>query len=105
MKSSNICWNCVIAYPAMLQRVMVSEHVSTLHELASQENVDLVLAGAHGYSRQSRWPFGSVVSSFITYGTTPLLIVQDVQDAPLHSNGAASYRRQWLQRRTAACDD
>ena len=61
-----------------------------LHELASQENVDLVLAGAHGYSSQSRWPFGSVVSSFITYGMTPLLIVQDVQDAPLHSNGAAS---------------
>ena len=63
-------------------RVIVSDHVaSTLHELVDEEKIDLVLLTAHGYSSLTRWPFGSVVSSFITYGTTPLLIVQDL---PLH---------------------
>ncbi len=60
-------------------RVLVSDHVTaTLHELVDQEKLDLVLLTAHGYSALTRWPYGSVVSSFITYGTTPLLIVQDL---------------------------
>ena len=49
-----------------------------LHSLAELENVDLVVLGAHGYSGNPRWPYGSVTLSFIAYGTTPLLIVQDV---------------------------
>ena len=60
-------------------RVLVSDHVAvTLHELVDQEKIDLVLLAAHGYSALTRWPYGSVVSSFISYGTTPLLIVQDL---------------------------
>jgi nucleotide-binding universal stress UspA family protein len=60
-------------------RVLVSDHIAaTLHELVDQERIDLVLLSAHGYSGQTRWPFGSVVVSFITYGNTPLLIVQDL---------------------------
>lgn len=60
-------------------RVLVSDHIAaTLHELVDQEKTDLVLLAAHGYSALTRWPYGSVVSSFITYGTTPLLIVQDL---------------------------
>jgi len=60
-------------------RVLVGDHVAaTLHELVDQEKIDLVLLTAHGYSALTRWPYGSVVSSFITYGTTPLLIVQDL---------------------------
>jgi nucleotide-binding universal stress UspA family protein len=60
-------------------RVIIGEHVSsTLHELVEQEHIDLVLLTAHGYSSQNRWPYGSVVSSLITYGATALLIVQDL---------------------------
>ncbi len=60
-------------------RVLVSDHVAvTLHELVDQEKIYLVLLTAHGYSALTRWPYGSVVSSFITYGTSPLLIVQDL---------------------------
>ncbi len=60
-------------------RVLVGDHVAaTLHELVDQEKIDLVLLTAHGYSALTRWPYGSVVISFITYGTTPLLIVQDL---------------------------
>jgi nucleotide-binding universal stress UspA family protein len=60
-------------------RVLVSEHVfSALYELADQEKTDLVLLSAHGYSGQTRWLYGSVVISFLIYGATPLLIVQDI---------------------------
>ncbi len=60
-------------------RVVVSDHVAaTLHELVDQEKIDLVLLTAHGYSSLTRWPYGSVVGSFITYGSTSLLIVQDL---------------------------
>lgn len=60
-------------------RVLVSDHVSaTLHELVEQENVDLVVLSAHGHSGGTKWPYGSVVVNFIGYGTTPLLIVQDL---------------------------
>jgi len=60
-------------------RVLISEHVAAaLHELVDQENIDLVLLTAHGYSALTRWPYGSVVGSFVTYGTTPLLVVQDL---------------------------
>jgi len=60
-------------------RVLVREHVAaTLHELVEQENIDLVLLNAHGHSGLTRWPYGSVVMSFITFGSTPLLIMQDL---------------------------
>jgi len=70
-------------------RVLVSGHVAaTLHELIDQEKIDLVLFTAHGYSALTRWPYGSVVSSFITYGTTPLLIVQDLPQDKIEATWA-----------------
>ncbi len=70
-------------------RVLVSDHVgATLHDLVDQEKIDLVLLTAHGYSALTRWPYGSVVSSFITYGTTPLLIVQDLPQDKIEPSGA-----------------
>jgi len=60
-------------------RLLVSDDVTaTLHELVEQENIDLVMLSAHGYSGKTRWPYGSVAISFIAYGTTPLLIMQDL---------------------------
>ena len=60
-------------------RVLVGDHITgTLHEMVDQEKIDLVLLSAHGYSALTRWPYGSVVSSFISYGATPLVIVQDL---------------------------
>ena len=60
-------------------RLLVSGHAAaTLHSLAEQENVELVILSAHGYSGGTRWPYGSLVVNFIGYGTTPLLVVQDL---------------------------
>ncbi len=49
-----------------------------LHQLVDEEDVDLVLLTAHGYSGEIKWPYGGVVLNFIAYGTTPLMIFQDV---------------------------
>jgi nucleotide-binding universal stress UspA family protein len=61
-------------------RLLISNNnvVNALHELVEEENVDLVLLCAHGRSCKGRWPYGSVVSNFITNGATPLLIFQDL---------------------------
>lgn len=49
----------------------------TLHQLAEQENIDIVMLSAHGYSGNHQWPYGSMVNNFIMYGKASLLIVQD----------------------------
>lgn len=60
----------------------VSDNVAlTLHRLVTDEAVDLVLLSAHGATAQSQWPYGSLVSNFITNGSVPLLIVQDLPQA------------------------
>lgn len=78
-------------------RLLVSDDVAaTLHELVEQENVDLVMLGAHGYSGKTRWPYGSVAISFIAYGTTPLLIMQDLspeEAEPTRAEVAARERK------------
>jgi nucleotide-binding universal stress UspA family protein len=59
--------------------VLVSDDAAaTLHELVQSEDIDLVLLCAHGYTGESRWPYGSLALNFIAYGATPLLIVQDI---------------------------
>ena len=59
--------------------VLVSDNVTVaLHELADSQGADLVILSAHGYSGASRWSYGSVATSFIGHGGTPLLIVQDL---------------------------
>lgn len=50
----------------------------TLHQIAEENEVDLTLISAHGYSGGTQWPYGSVGLGFIVYGNTPLLILQDL---------------------------
>lgn len=67
-----------------------------LHELAEKERIDLVVMCAHGQAGRTRWPYGSVAISFIAYGTTPLLIVQDLpadQIEPTEAELAAQERK------------
>jgi nucleotide-binding universal stress UspA family protein len=68
--------------PEPRTHLLISEHVTTeLHKLVEQEKVDLILVSAHGNSGHNQWPYGSVVTSFITYSAVPLLVFQDL---PLH---------------------
>ncbi len=50
-----------------------------LQELVQQEQPDLVVMSAHGSSGANRWPYGGLATNFIAYGTTPLLIIQDLR--------------------------
>jgi len=60
-------------------RLLVSEDTAmALHEVADDDEVDLVLIAAHGYSGKKTWPYGSIALNLIAYGSKPLLIVQDV---------------------------
>lgn len=52
---------------------------STLHEMVDKECVDLVVMSAHGYSGARKWPYGNIVEKFLSYGSTPLLIYQDLR--------------------------
>lgn len=52
---------------------------SAIQEMASQEqDVDLVVLCAHGYTGQSTWPYGSVARNYIEHGAKSVLIIQDV---------------------------
>jgi len=49
-----------------------------MNRRVDENDVDLTIISAHGYSGDTRWPFGSVGLGFIVYGSTPLLILQDL---------------------------
>lgn len=49
-----------------------------LLEFVDTHPIDLVVMSAHGHSSETIRPYGSIVSGFIAYGSTPLLIIQDL---------------------------
>ena len=60
-------------------RLLVNSSVApTLHQLVVQENIDLTILSAHGYTGQSQRPYSSLVSDFIAYSSKPVLVVQDL---------------------------
>lgn len=60
-------------------RLVISDNATVaLHDMVEQENADLVMLVAHGHSGEGRWPYGSIATSFIAYGTTSLMILQDL---------------------------
>jgi len=59
--------------------LLVSDNAAhSLHDLVEHQEIDLVLMSAHGFSGGTKWPYGSLALNFVAYGTTPLLIVQDL---------------------------
>jgi len=80
--------------PKPQTHVLVNAHVTaSLYKLVEQQQIDLVLLSAHGNSGQNQWPYGSMVTSFILYGATPLLVMQDLplqEIAPTHAERATT---------------
>ena len=59
-------------------RVLIgSDAISTLYQLALQEQMDLIVLSAHGYSNQTTWPYGSLTASLIMHSAASVLVVQD----------------------------
>jgi nucleotide-binding universal stress UspA family protein len=70
----------VLCESHVLENISVT---SALQELASNnEEIDLVVLCAHGYTGQGAWPYGSIARNYIEHGTKSVLVIQDV----LHSN-------------------
>lgn len=60
-------------------QLVASDNVTAaLHDMVEQQEADLVMLVAHGHSGEGRWPYGSIPTSFIAYGATSLLILQDL---------------------------
>lgn len=59
---------------------VLSDHdpAAALHQVVAEEEIDLVLLSAHGHSGQRYWPLGSLATSFMLYGSTALLVLQDI---------------------------
>ena len=62
--------------------------IAVLHDMAEEANADLMMLAAHGYSGDRRWPYGSVTTSFIAYGNTSLVIMQDLPPTEIHQTRA-----------------
>ncbi len=67
-----------LALESEIRLLQSDDAAIALHELVDQADIDLVILGAHGYSGSNRWPYGSVATSFVMYGSKPLLMVQDL---------------------------
>ncbi len=66
-------------------RLLLSdEPAQTLHDLVKEEQIELVIMSAHGYTGSTSSTYGTLALRFVAYGTTPLLIAQDV---PPHEIG------------------
>lgn len=81
--------------PANTQtRVLISENIAaTLQTVSEEEQFDLLVLSAHGYSGEARWPYGSITNRFITNGMAHLLIVQDLQwDSPVSKRASVETR-------------
>jgi nucleotide-binding universal stress UspA family protein len=72
--------------------VAVADHaIGALHDMVDELKADLVILVAHGESGERRWPYGSIATSFIAHGNTPLLIMQDLSEhdvLPTHAEQA-----------------
>jgi nucleotide-binding universal stress UspA family protein len=64
---------------AVETKLLVGEDATVvLHDFVRDDGVDLVILNAHGRSGNQQRPYGNLVTNFITYGATPLLIFQDL---------------------------
>jgi len=61
--------------------IRIVEHRSVseaLQGLVEEENIDLIIMSAHGFTGQYRYPYGSVAREMLEFGARPILIVQDI---------------------------
>jgi nucleotide-binding universal stress UspA family protein len=63
---------------AQIQLVASDNVTAALHDMVEEQDVDLVMLVAHGHSGEGRHPYGSIATSFIAYGATSLMIMQDL---------------------------
>jgi nucleotide-binding universal stress UspA family protein len=77
-------------------RILTSKNVSdSLHGLIKEEDVGLVLLTAHGTTGSQKWSYGSLATSFIIYGSTPTIILQDLKPEDIEESQAELVAREY----------
>jgi nucleotide-binding universal stress UspA family protein len=69
-------------------RTLVMHHANQRHcivEIAKREHADLIAVAAHGAACDPARTFGSVTEYLLAHSTVPLLVLQDLPEADLHS--------------------
>jgi nucleotide-binding universal stress UspA family protein len=62
---------------------------SAIQDLATHdEDIDLVVLCAHGYTGQATWPYGSVARNYMEHGTKPVLVIQDIHVSQVQPSAA-----------------
>jgi nucleotide-binding universal stress UspA family protein len=80
-------------------RVVLSDDpAQSLHDWVVQQDVDLVLMSAHGQTGSTHRPYGGLVLSAIVYGSTPLLIAQDLGPEQIELSPAEAMARESVGR-------
>jgi nucleotide-binding universal stress UspA family protein len=76
--------------PIEVEMRLINGHdvTTSLHDMVRQAEIDLVILNAHGGSGETQRPYGSIVSNFIDYGATALLILQDLSSAEIEPTEA-----------------
>lgn len=80
-------WQNHLSPTPEIRLLIATDIPNALQELAEQSGADLILMSAHGHSGGKR-PYGSIVTNFIIYGATPLLIVQDLPQTEIQRTKA-----------------
>lgn len=74
------CETCVLEHNSV---------ATAIHDKANnEEDIDLVVLCAHGFTGQYSWPYGSVTRNYIDHGTKPVLVIQDVPHMHAESTAA-----------------
>ena len=70
-------------------RVVESNSVaSAIQRLAEQQDIDLVVLTAHGYTGLSTRPYGNVTRDYMEHGTKPVLVIQDIPRSQVQRTAA-----------------
>lgn len=81
-----------LSVPSEIRMIEHHSVPEALHKLAKEEDIDLIIIAAHGYTGQYHYPYGSVARNMLDFGAKPILIIQDVplyQVQPSNSEIAA----------------
>lgn len=83
----------------VVTRVTENENISAaLHDLAEEEDVDLVILCAHGQTGGMKWPYGSVSRNYIEHGDRTVLIIQDVPRSQVRPTAVENAARKYGRR-------
>ncbi|HZK19968.1 MAG TPA: universal stress protein [Treponemataceae bacterium] len=59
---------------------IIEHHIisQALQRVVEEENIDLIIMCAHGYTGHYNYPYGSVAREMLEFGAKPILIIQDI---------------------------